>query len=112
MKRIFQIVLVVGALLLPLEAMSEPYWAAKPVQCGPTQEVIDITKQFGETPSILMEGYMKMQNGRFVKSKIVIAMNKKTETWTVLEFPEGGTIACIVSTGRGFQKLVDIGTSL
>ena len=103
---------ILPALLFSTVAAAEPFWAAKPVQCGTPKEVVDITKQFDESPSILMEGYMKMQNGSFVKSKIVIATNKKTETWTILEFPEGGLVGCIVSTGRGFKKLVDIGTPL
>ena len=112
MKRTLQIALVMGALLLPLDAIAEPYWTAKPVQCGTLEEIIDITKQFGETPSIIMKGYMKVPSGQYVESKVVIAMNMSTESWTLIEFPKNVAIGCIVATGRGFEKLVDIGTSL
>lgn len=112
MKRTLQISLVVGALLLPLDVLAEPYWTAKPVQCGTLEEVIDITKQFGEFPSIVMDGYMKVPSGQYVKSKVVIAMNMLTQSWTLIEFPIETGIGCIVATGKGFEKLVDIGTSL
>ena len=112
MKRTLQISLVVGALLLPLDVLAEPYWSAKPVQCGTLEEVIDITKQFGEMPSIIMDGFMKVPSGQYVKSKVVIAMNMSTQSWTLIEFPTETGIGCIVATGKGFEKLVDIGTSL
>ena len=89
-------------------ATAEPYWTAKAVQCGTLEEIIDITKQFGETPSIIMKGYMKVPSGQYVESKVVIAMNMSTESWTLIEFPKNVAIGCIVATGRGFEKLVDI----
>ena len=103
---------ILPALLFSTAVAAEPYWTAKPVQCGTLEEIIDITKQFGETPSIIMKGYMKVPSGQYVESKVVIAMNMSTESWTLIEFPKNVAIGCIVATGRGFEKLVDIGTSL
>ena len=85
-------------------AFAEPYWTQKPVQCGTAQEMIDITMRFGEAPTVIMEGKTMNTTGALTKSKLVIAHNKDTETWTLLEFTDKDT-GCILNTGRGLKVI-------
>ena len=85
-------------------AFAQPYWTQKPVQCGSAQEMIDITLRFGEAPYIKLEGTTMNTTGALTKSKIVVAYNDKTETWTLLEFTSADT-GCILNTGRGLEHI-------
>ena len=112
MKRTLQIALVMGALLLPLDAIAQPYWAQKPVQCGTHEEIINITKRFGEIPFLILDKGLSMNNtGQFVKTRLVVAHNQETGSWTLIEFPVGQAVACILSSGSSIEKLLDIGSA-
>ena len=98
-------------LLLPLSALAEEqqeppmvYWAQKPIQCSTMEEIIELMKRFGEIPTIIMEGQTGLPNGIVSKSKFVVAMNPKTETWTLLEFVNDEQ-ACILGSGEGNVSL-------
>jgi|TARA_B100000085_G_scaffold282815_1_gene312137 hypothetical protein len=92
-------------------AYAEPYWASKPVQCGTAQELIDMSLRFGERPILKLEGTTMNTTGAITPSKIVIAWNKETDTWTLMEFPSSG-MGCILSTGKGLENIPEKGTSL
>ena len=94
-------------------AYAEPYWASKPVQCGTAQELIDISLRFGEAPVLKLEGTTMNTTGIITKSKIVLAWNKETDTWTLMEFPQPD-MGCILSTGKGLEFVVipEKGTNL
>ena len=112
MKRTLQIALVMGALLLPLDAIAQPYWAQNPVQCGTHEEIINITKRFGEIPFLVLNEGLSMNNtGEYVRTRLVVAHNQETGSWILIEFPMGQSIACILSSGNSIQKLLDIGSS-
>jgi len=101
-------------LLLPLSALAqdnqtEPegpstYWASKPIQCSTPDEVVELMKKYGEVPTIIFEGSTAMPSGNQSSSRFVLAMNPKTETWTLLEFT-GPTQACILGAGKGSVSL-------
>ena len=65
---------------------------------------VDFMKQYGEVPTIILEGTTAMPSGNVSPSKFVIAMNPVSETWTLLEFT-GPTQACILGAGKGNVSL-------
>ena len=66
--------------------MPTTYWAQKPIQCSNMETLIEMTKSYGEVPTIYMDGQTGFPNGLTTPSKFVISLNPKTETWTFIEF--------------------------
>ncbi len=80
--------------------MPTTYWAQKPVQCSNMETLINMTKQYGEVPTIIMDGQTGFPNGVTTPSKFVIALNPTTETWTLIEFVSDEQ-ACVLGSGKG-----------
>ena len=97
-------------LLLPLSLAAQEdvptlnYWASKPIECATPEKIVDLMRQYGEVPTIILEGTTAMPSGNVSPSKFVIAMNPVSETWTLLEFT-GPTQACILGAGKGNVSL-------
>ena len=73
-------------LVLPAKSHAEPQWTNKPVYCGTQKEVIDITKKFREMPLFSMDGFSRGKSGEPIKTRIVVAFNERTKTWSLVEF--------------------------
>jgi len=113
-----KLMMTVALLLLPLSGFAQDlsqelpeqqkppltYWASKPIQCSTPEEIVELMKKYGETPAIVFEGSAALPNGVQSPSRFVVAMNPKTETWTLLEFT-GPTQACILGAGTGKVSL-------
>ena len=80
--------------------MPYTYWATKPIQCSTVQELVEMTKKYGEVPTIVMDGETGFPNGMTSPSRFVISMNPKTETWTLIEFVNNDQ-ACVLGSGQG-----------
>ena len=80
--------------------MPTTYWAQKPVQCSNMETLINMTKKYGEVPTIIMDGQTGFPNGITTPSKFVIALNPTTETWTLIEFVSDEQ-ACVLGSGKG-----------
>ena len=93
------VVILSLALLVPVNAYAN-YWAGKPVQCGTTQEIIDLVSKYGEMPLVHFEGNVATPDGNTTVSRFVIAINQENETWTLLEFT-GPDQGCILGSGKG-----------
>ena len=87
-------------------AVAEPYWATKPVQCGTLQDIVESSKIYGEQPSVVFEGQAINEKGDKTTTKFIIATNEETETWTLIEFPAGSEIGCILGKGTGLVRLL------
>ena len=86
-----------------LEKQGIFYWAQKPVSCTSGEKVVELMKQYNETPTIWMNGIVGLPNGSRSESKFVIAMNQNANpvTWTIIEFTDGGSQGCILGHGIG-----------
>ena len=86
-----------------LEKQGIFYWAQKPVSCTSGEKVVELMKQYNETPTIWMNGIVGLPNGTRSESKFVIAMNRNANpiTWTIIEFTDGGSQGCILGHGTG-----------
>ena len=80
--------------------MPTTYWAQKPIQCSNMETLINMTKSYGEVPTIIMDGQTGFPNGVTTPSKFVISLNPKTETWTLIEFVSDEQ-ACVLGSGQG-----------
>ena len=80
--------------------MPTTYWAQKPVQCSNMETLIEMTKKYGEVPTIIMDGQTGFPNGVTTPSKFVISLNPKTETWTLIEFVSDEQ-GCVLGSGQG-----------
>ena len=76
------------------------YWASKPIQCSSLKDLVDMTKSYGEVPTIVMDGETAFPNGMRTPSRFVISMNPDTETWTLIEFVSDDQ-ACVLGSGQG-----------
>ena len=94
-------------------ALTAPYWTEKPTICALPEEVMSIAASRGEFPTIVLDGMFVLPGDvpNLVPSKWVIATNEETGTWTLLEFPKGSNIACIIGRGEGHIELLTKGTS-
>ena len=90
-----------------LEKQGIFYWAQKPVSCTSGEKVVELMKQYNETPTIWMNGIVGLPNGSRSESKFVIAMNQNANpvTWTIIEFTDGGSQGCILGHGTGSINL-------
>ena len=76
------------------------YWASKPIQCSSMEDLVEMTKKYGEVPTIIMDGETSFPNGMRTPSRFIISMNPETETWTLIEFVSS-TQACVLGSGQG-----------
>jgi hypothetical protein len=107
--------MVLGSILLVLPAKSYavPKWINKPVFCGTSKEVIDITKKFREIPLFSFSGMARGTTGQPFPVRIVVAFNDSTKTWSLVEFAvERANEACIIGSGKGINKLLDIKSAI
>ena len=80
--------------------MPYTYWASKPIQCSTIEDLVEMTKKYGEVPTIVMDGETAFPNGMRTPSRFIISMNPKTETWTLIEFVSDEQ-ACVLGSGQG-----------
>tara|TARA_B110000259_G_C13700133_1_gene276025 strand:- start:45 stop:338 length:294 start_codon:yes stop_codon:yes gene_type:complete len=97
---------------LPAESHAKAQWVKKPVFCGTQKEIIEITKKFREVPLFSFNGHAMGPNGEPVPVRIVVAFNDKTKTWSLVEFPAGQDVGCIIGNGKGLTKLLDIDAAI
>ena len=84
----------------PINAKS--YYTEKPVICGTVEDIVGTSKNFGEIPILKGEGTSINDNGTLASSQYVIAFNRETETWTLIEFLSTGHV-CVLGTGTKLQ---------
>ena len=91
-------------------ALAEPEWAQKPVQCANTQEVLDRVEADNMLPLIQMIGTAVIDKTT-TRSMIPYVMyyNAETETWLIVEFVQND-YACVISVGQGVN--FNVGDSL
>ena len=97
---------VLPALLFSTVVSAEPFWASKPVQCDEEKIIIEQSMLIGEKPTIFFEGASLHPNGNGQLSRFVISTNKKTRTWTLIEFPKGSGRGCILGSGIGNINII------
>ena len=101
------------SLLLPLSAYAEVEvqpeenleWYKKDVQCGAVEEIITLLKEWNEVPVFVGNGYSLSQNGVGTRTMMLYAMNKETESWTVVE-TTNEKLSCIIAFGQGASVLL------
>ena len=74
----------------------------KKIVCAPLDKVIEMTKKYGETPILTLQGVRLLSLNDAVDVSFALTMNFETESWTFIEFLGDGT-TCIDSAGEGFE---------
>ncbi len=105
MKALTLSALLFSGVAIAEEKKQEPqvpytYWASKPIQCSTIEDLVEMTKKYGEVPTIIMDGETAFPNGMRTPSRFIISMNPKTETWTLIEFVSDEQ-ACVLGSGQG-----------
>ncbi|MAI17789.1 MAG: hypothetical protein CMH04_03925 [Marinovum sp.] len=101
------LIIALASLLIPLNTLAEQnnvdipllFWATKPVQCAHPDEIIKIPEAYGEDPMITGTGLATMPNGVGMEVQIVLGVNTKTGTWTLIEI-NGPEQACVLGSGK------------
>jgi len=88
--------LLISILLLPIFALAEPVTVEKSVTCDKPKAVIETISgsDINEVPFWV---------GTDDKSKYVLMVNKKTGTWTMVQY--NSNIACIIGFGENQQQI-------
>ena len=76
-----------------------PYWAEKPIQCGPTEEVMDRIVGDGLMPLMAMVGQARVGNDTRTMD-YGFWYEPKSQFWLMAEFFNEDTM-CIVGVGQG-----------
>lgn len=106
------LIIALASLLIPLNTLAEQntvespvlFWATKPVQCGDPDEIIKIPEAYGEDPMITGTGLATMPNGTGMEVQIVLGVNTKTGTWTLIEI-NGPKQACVLGSGKNLTLI-------
>jgi len=96
--------LLITLSLLPTLAYAEPYWASKPVQCGPLEEVKSIVKQHGEVAILGAMAQIVVDPNELnsiSQTPIYLFYSQENRTYTLIEFNFQNEEACVVSWGNG-----------
>ena len=95
------------SLFFTSQLQAEPYWAQKPVQCGPTQEVMDRIDADGLKPLMMMTGNARVENTKRVLP-YAFYYDMEEQFWIMVEFFNEET-SCVVGVGQGvsFDVTVD-----
>jgi|TARA_R110002167_G_scaffold23948_2_gene84932 hypothetical protein len=80
------------------------YYTSKPVICGTVEDIIGISKGFGELPVLRGDGTTMKDDGKYSPSQYVIGLNQETGTWTLIELLSTGQ-ACILGRGSKLEIL-------
>ena len=94
--------ILLGLLYSCSPALAEKYYASKPVVCGTMEDVVGISKKYGELPIIRGEGTTMNKGGNYTPSKYIIGLNQETGTWTLIEVLSTGQ-ACILGRGSKLE---------
>lgn len=87
---------ILGVLLLPAVAVSQPVTVEKPVVCDTPKIVIETLtgKEYKEQP---------FWAGVDENSRYVMLVNEDTGTWSIVQFNKN--IACILGTGNNHRQI-------
>ena len=96
--------LLITLSFLPSLAYAEPYWASKPIQCGPLEEVKGLVKQHGEVAILGAMSQVVTDPSDLTKTTttpIYLFYNQENRSYTLIEFLFESEEACVVSWGNG-----------
>ena len=109
--------LVTGKSVLAQDNTNNVYWAAKPIQCGPTDYALNQSLEGGLQP--LWAGYGWSHSVNYdqpLPVLISLHANLETGTWAMMETDSQGNETCILSDGQGLEfdsdKIMDLILSL
>ncbi len=88
-------------LCMPLasQAAAAPEWMQKPVQCAPTQEVLDRAENENMLPLLGMVGNTRI-NGKMFTVPYTMFYDMDQKYWMIVEFLPNEQ-ACVVGIGEG-----------
>lgn len=90
-------------------ALAEPEWAQKPVQCADTQEVLDRIEGDNMLPLVQMIGNAQINRQTIKMVPYVMYYNTESQTWAIVEFLQPD-YSCIIGVGQGVN--FDVGDNL
>jgi hypothetical protein len=96
--------ILLGLLYSCSPALAQMYYTSKPVICGTVEDIIGISKGFGELPVLRGDGTTMKDDGKYSPSQYVIGLNQETGTWTLIELLSTGQ-ACILGRGSKLEIL-------
>lgn len=88
---------LMAVLFLPLVSMAQPVVITQKLNCNSTTGVFEkiARSEFKEKPVWI---------GSNKTSKIVVVVNEKTGTWTIIQFND--EIACLFAAGEGYRLIM------
>ena len=86
--------------------------AQKPIVCQHPDYVVQVlTDEWGEVPIMTWNNVSVRENGELMKTTIAFGLNKKTGTWSLVEFIDEDW-ACFIGNGWGLEIYADTGEKM
>lgn len=86
--------------------------AQKPVVCQHPDYIIHVlTDEWKEQPIMTWNNVSVRENGELMKTTIAFGLNKKTGTWSLVEFIDEDW-ACFIGNGWGLEIYADTGEKM
>ena len=83
--------------------------AQKPVVCQHPDYIVQVlTDEWGEQPIMTWNNVSVRENGMLMKTTIAFGLNKKTGTWSLVEFIDEDW-ACFIGNGYGMEIFTEGG---
>ena len=108
---------ITGKSVLAQDTEGKVYWAAKPIQCGPTDYALNKAIEGNLKPMWAGYGWSHSVNyDQPLPVLISLHANLETGTWAMMETDSRGNETCILSDGQGLEfdsdKIMDLILSL
>ena len=88
------------SLLHKHDSKGETSNAWKPIMCENPDAITNLLNNMGEDPLMTMSNVSVGEKGQLIKTVIAFGMNKKTGTWSLVEFLNKDW-ACVIGNGKG-----------
>ena len=81
-------------------AQEDTFWAAKPIQCGPSESAFQAAEQGGLKPAFLGYGYSNSVNyDEPIPVLLALYLNPNEGKFIIMEIASDGAESCIIGQG-------------
>jgi len=95
--------LIMFLMLWATSAIAEPQWKHKPVQCGDTQQLLELLAMAEEKAILGALTDLRARGGQQDLNPIYFFANTNTGTFTIIEYHLSNGEACVIGYGEGLD---------
>lgn len=97
--------LILSAVLATSPAIAEPMVFVANQICDTPEAIFEFVMPYEEEPLFMGTGYVTNNNGDEYSGNTMFLVNQDSGTWTLLNFYDNNTMACIIASGYEFSPV-------